>query len=126
MGCCGFIIIFGLNVNMSVAIVAMVNHTAVNQNTSTTSENDYVGDLIPIMSKNSSTMAFDTEDGPFIWNGQTQGLILGSYYWGFIITQIPGGILAETLGIYILFCKPLNCMCLFYTKLIDLVTYYHF
>ena len=30
LGCFGFAIIFGLNVNMSVAIVAMVNHTAVN------------------------------------------------------------------------------------------------
>ena len=30
LACFGFAIIFGLNVNMSVAIVAMVNHTAVN------------------------------------------------------------------------------------------------
>lgn len=30
LGCFGFAIIYGLNVNMSVAIVAMVNHTAVN------------------------------------------------------------------------------------------------
>ena len=47
--------------------------------------------------KNNSTIV-DTEDGPYVWNEPTQGLILGSYYWGFIITQIPGGRLAELKG----------------------------
>ena len=48
LGCFGFAIIFGLNVNMSVAIVAMVNHTAVNSlkpnTTSINIEDNYVED----------------------------------------------------------------------------------
>ena len=36
--------------------------------------------------------------GEFNWDSETKGLILGSFYWGYILTQIPGGILAERFG----------------------------
>lgn len=32
------------------------------------------------------------------WDPSTQGVILGSFYWGYIITQIPGGLLAKRFG----------------------------
>lgn len=32
------------------------------------------------------------------WNSEIQGLILGSYFWGYIVTSIPGGLLAERFG----------------------------
>ncbi|KAK5640839.1 hypothetical protein RI129_009386 [Pyrocoelia pectoralis] len=32
------------------------------------------------------------------WDEETQGLILSSFYWGYIITHIPGGVLAEKFG----------------------------
>lgn len=35
------------------------------------------------------------KDGPFAWSETTQGLILGAYFWGYIVTQIPGGRIAE-------------------------------
>ncbi|KAJ4444352.1 hypothetical protein ANN_06144, partial [Periplaneta americana] len=34
----------------------------------------------------------------FDWDEETQGLILSSFFWGYIITHIPGGILAEKFG----------------------------
>ena len=34
----------------------------------------------------------------FDWNPQEQGLILGAFYYGYIWTQVPGGILAERYG----------------------------
>ena len=37
-------------------------------------------------------------DGPFIWDKETQGLILGAFFWGYLLTQIPGGWLAERFG----------------------------
>ncbi|XP_031354995.1 putative inorganic phosphate cotransporter [Photinus pyralis] len=45
-------------------------------------------------------------DGPIIknpedlydWDETTQGLILSSFYWGYVITHMPGGILAEKFG----------------------------
>lgn len=32
------------------------------------------------------------------WDGETQGLILGAYFWGYIFTAIPGGLMAERFG----------------------------
>jgi len=33
--------------------------------------------------------------GDFNWDSEEQGLILGAFFYGYIATQIPGGILAE-------------------------------
>ena len=38
------------------------------------------------------------QSGEFVWDEYKQGLILGSFYWGYVITQIPGGRLAELVG----------------------------
>ena len=35
------------------------------------------------------------EDGPFAWPESVQGIVLGSYFWGYIFTQLPGGRIAE-------------------------------
>lgn len=34
----------------------------------------------------------------YAWDGETQGIILSSFYWGYLITHLPGGILAEKFG----------------------------
>ena len=36
--------------------------------------------------------------GEFNWDGHTQGIILGSFFWGYMITPLPGGILARHFG----------------------------
>lgn len=36
--------------------------------------------------------------GEFNWDSNTQGLVLGAFFYGYIITQIPGGWLAEVFG----------------------------
>ena len=38
------------------------------------------------------------QDGPFIWSELTQGVILSSYFGGYMVSQIPAGRLAERLG----------------------------
>jgi MFS family permease len=38
------------------------------------------------------------EDGTLLWSQTEQGLVLGSYFWGYIITQVPGGRVAEMYG----------------------------
>ena len=68
----GFIVNYMLRNNLSLAIVAMVNHTAVNSSDSS-----------------------GQEDGPFVWDEDGVGLILGSFYYGYICTQIVGGRAAE-------------------------------
>jgi ACS family sodium-dependent inorganic phosphate cotransporter-like MFS transporter 5 len=54
--------------------------------------------LIPIQD------ASEESQGPlFAWDEKTQSLILGSFFWGYIATQIPGGRLAERFGAKCLF-----------------------
>lgn len=36
--------------------------------------------------------------GEFQWTEVEQGVILGSFFWGYILTQIPGGILTKRYG----------------------------
>ena len=35
------------------------------------------------------------QDGPFVWSEPIQGLVLGAYFWGYIVSQVPGGRVAE-------------------------------
>ncbi|PSN49739.1 putative inorganic phosphate cotransporter [Blattella germanica] len=39
-----------------------------------------------------------TQGGTFDWDEETQGLILSSFFWGYVLTHIPGGIVAEKFG----------------------------
>lgn len=34
----------------------------------------------------------------FDWNEKTQGLILGAFFWGYFLLQVPGGRMAERFG----------------------------
>lgn len=40
------------------------------------------------------------EDGRtwFAWDEHKQNLILGSFFWGYLMTELPGGRLAEVVG----------------------------
>ncbi|KAF5280927.1 hypothetical protein FQA39_LY17933 [Lamprigera yunnana] len=68
--------------------------------------------------KGSCSGSNETGQGPIIsnpedtydWDEETQGLILSSFYWGYIITHMPGGILAEKFGgkysLGSVYCRP--------------------
>lgn len=71
----GFCNIYMLRVNLSVAIVAMTSN-------STHAQDDGSVAVYP----------------DFTWDPQTQGFILGSFFYGYIFTQIPGGFLATKFG----------------------------
>lgn len=34
----------------------------------------------------------------FKWNSMEQNIILGSFFWGYVLTELPGGRLAELIG----------------------------
>ncbi|XP_040108227.1 vesicular glutamate transporter 1 isoform X1 [Oryx dammah] len=68
----GFCISFGIRCNLGVAIVSMVNN-------STTHRGGHV-----VMQK-----------AQFNWDPETVGLIHGSFFWGYIVTQIPGGFICQ-------------------------------
>ncbi|CAG7818922.1 unnamed protein product [Allacma fusca] len=37
-------------------------------------------------------------NGEFSWDEEEQGIILGSFFWGYILTQLPGGYLGQRFG----------------------------
>jgi len=88
----GFVNVYAMRVNLSVAIVAMVNNTAISSNA--TIDNNTCPDLIPPPTNKTQ----DSGDGPFDWDEQEQGLILGSFFYGYVLTQVPGGRMAEIWG----------------------------
>ncbi|KAF2360568.1 Major facilitator superfamily [Trinorchestia longiramus] len=78
-----------MRVNLSVAIVAMVNSSAIPHVNSTDSN------VCPASVTNASS---NGNDGEFAWTEAEQGMILGSFFWGYISTNILGGIIAEMYG----------------------------
>ncbi|KAL0128026.1 hypothetical protein PUN28_003337 [Cardiocondyla obscurior] len=83
-----------MRTNMSVAIVAMVNHTAIR----TKNQDEVV--LVSECERhiNETSAAESSADGPFVWDNKEQGYLLSSFFWGYVITQIPFGILAKRYG----------------------------
>ncbi len=57
------------------------------------------------------------QDGHFPWDDRLQGIILGSFFYGYITTQLLGGRLAELFGGKILFGVGVLC-----TSVLTLVT----
>ena len=49
---------------------------------------------------NSKILSFPIQksNAAFNWDAEQQGIILGAFFYGYIITQIPGGYLAEKYG----------------------------
>ncbi|XP_051157227.1 putative inorganic phosphate cotransporter isoform X3 [Leptopilina boulardi] len=80
-----------MRTNMSVAIVAMVNHTAI-----TESNIEYTNECG--VGKNTSSNENKNSDGEYIWDTKMQGYLLSSFFYGYVITQIPFGILAKRYG----------------------------
>lgn len=91
----GFLISFGIRCNMGVAIVVMVHNKTV------TSEN---GTQITI------------KQAEFDWGPGIIGLLDSSFFWGYFVTQIPGGYLAakfpanRVFGIALCISSILNCI----------------
>uniref|UniRef100_A0A7N4P0R3 Solute carrier family 17 member 7 n=1 Tax=Sarcophilus harrisii TaxID=9305 RepID=A0A7N4P0R3_SARHA len=68
----GFCISFGIRCNLGVAIVSMVNNSTVHKGGHVT-----------------------VQKAQFNWDPETVGLIHGSFFWGYIVTQIPGGFICQ-------------------------------
>ncbi|XP_030855776.1 sialin-like [Strongylocentrotus purpuratus] len=92
MACLGFASSYGSRVNMSVAIIAMANRsysTDYSQNQSSTELCPQHGDLY------SNETGGRSKEGEFPWDAHTQELILSAYYYGFVLLQVPAGILSD-------------------------------
>lgn len=75
MGFFGFTNVYTLRINLSVAIVAMTEiRTVTNENGTISTEQD------------------------FDWDTKQQGLVLSSFFYGYILTQVIGGYIASRIG----------------------------
>lgn len=43
-------------------------------------------------------ISFQSSDGEYVWDTTLQGYLLSSFFYGYVITQIPFGILAKRYG----------------------------
>ncbi|XP_078664685.1 sialin-like [Branchiostoma floridae x Branchiostoma belcheri] len=101
LGSFGFFTAYGMRVNLSVAMVAMVNHT---QKAALNGSEDCV--------PNTNTTGQD-KPGEFPWSPGEQSIILGAFFYGYIVTQIPGGWLAGRYGGKSVFGLGILCTALF-------------
>ncbi|XP_055941820.1 putative inorganic phosphate cotransporter [Argiope bruennichi] len=78
----------------SMSVVAMVNNTAAN---SRKNFNLTFGSC-PINESIAAESSLPNNDGEFNWGPEIQGYVLGAGFMGYVISQIPGGLLAEAYG----------------------------
>lgn len=89
----GIMAIYCMRVNMSVALVAMVNSTAV-------FEQEFAHSSLPSASycPATNTSSFATSDGTFVWSRPLQGAILSAFYWGCLLLQVPSAVFVQRQG----------------------------
>ncbi|RZC32966.1 sialin, partial [Asbolus verrucosus] len=110
LGAFGMGIIYGLKVALHVVIVSMVNHTAV-ADLDKSSSNTSAVSLCSFDDEDAASAA--SEDGPFAWEKKVEGLLLSSYFWGYLIAQLPGGRIAELFSAkwVFFFAVAINVVC---------------
>ncbi|OWF49145.1 Sialin [Mizuhopecten yessoensis] len=89
----GYFNLYALRHNLSIAMVAMANHTDSISNPNTSASWECPDPVNNVTTKPTANKAMD-----FDWDEATQGLILSSFFYGYVATQIPGGMLSERFG----------------------------
>ncbi|XP_035701990.1 putative inorganic phosphate cotransporter [Folsomia candida] len=96
LGFFGFAVAYCMRFNLSIAIVAMVGSKKAGQFHKSPSACAYMSnDSV----KGDDDHLAEPDLGEFHhWTEAEQGFILGSFFWGYVLTQLPGGILADKYG----------------------------
>jgi len=117
LGLFGFFNMYAQRVNLSVAIVAMVN-----KNASAANGTRHLNDTCPVddgkdglrlFAEPGASKAPDPVGEFEDWDGEIQAIILSSFFYGYIVTQIPGGILAKRFGGKLLYGLGALCTSIF-------------
>ena len=87
-----------LRSSMSIIILGMVNPTHTTNGANVTALPDVSFEPKPF-SVNIYRFDLHFQYGPrYDWSSTEQSMMLGAYFWGYLITQLPGGILAQWIG----------------------------
>lgn len=91
----GFMLNYAFRVNLTIAIVAMVKQVVPVVNNSTLGEHTNITTNVTV-----PLITDDPDDGSakYTWNEYEQNFILGSFFWGYLLTELPGGRLSELVG----------------------------
>ncbi len=89
-----FFYVYMIRLNVNIVIVAMVNYTAIPHTNVTTAQE--CGE--PEEEQVAYPYAAQQNDGEFVWDEKIQSLVSVSFFWGYIITQLIGGRIAEKFG----------------------------
>ncbi|TGZ68384.1 hypothetical protein CRM22_004290 [Opisthorchis felineus] len=90
-----FFICYLIRVDINVTILSMVNDT-INEASNGSSPQQAVCPTPGLNGSNNTSPKISV--GTYEWDRPTQGLILGAFFWGYIFTQIPGGLLSFHFG----------------------------
>uniref|UniRef100_A0A1L8DET6 Putative permease of the major facilitator superfamily protein n=2 Tax=Nyssomyia neivai TaxID=330878 RepID=A0A1L8DET6_9DIPT len=77
----GFMLNYALRVNLTIAIVSMVSNTTTQ-----------------VLNTTDNSTVAESAGQRFNWDSLQQNFVLGSFFWGYILTELPGGRLAELIG----------------------------
>ncbi|XP_052253573.1 uncharacterized transporter slc-17.2-like isoform X2 [Dreissena polymorpha] len=113
----GFFFLYSMRVNLSTAIVCMNKDTEAHHGTGNVTGNvtgnssvNYSTGLENVTVLVSTTTAVDPNNecvlakstgnlvAEFSWDKQQKGLILGAFFWGYTVMQIPSGYLSDRFG----------------------------
>ncbi|KAK9720157.1 Major Facilitator Superfamily [Popillia japonica] len=100
LGFFGMLFCFALKTNLAMAMVSMVNHTAIRleqdrEHNLNTSKRHVHLDTVP---EDELPVEHKEKDGTFMWSLSLQGIIVSSYFWGYLFGQIPGARIAEDVS----------------------------
>lgn len=91
-----------LRISLSYAITQMVSVPHAQKNGSIITNSDicppYEDELIAIENDQPIPTAISVVNERYDWSQELQGLILSSFYWGYILTHVPGGLLSARIG----------------------------
>lgn len=94
MGFLALVNAYTMRTTLSVAITVMVVQKKKNATLAPDSchESDFLG------ADDIDTYGYDHGANRFDWSEKLQGTILSAFYWGYTLTHLPGGLLAEKFG----------------------------
>ncbi|XP_027204217.2 sialin-like [Dermatophagoides pteronyssinus] len=95
----GFFLVYAYKVVLSMAIIAMVKTSNVNKNVTKIS--------LILNDKCPGTEEINNIVGEFDWSESIKNYVLASFFYGYVLTQIPAGILSNKIGGKWIFCISL-------------------
>ncbi|XP_071133211.1 sialin-like [Mytilus edulis] len=97
LGFFGLLNMYAMLVNINVAIVCMVNRTSIYTIDNSTVISNKDSNCFRQKDHNFSD-ASSIPGGELNWDPEIQGYVLGGFYWGYLITQMPAGWIATRYG----------------------------